>query len=305
MTRYEEAVLKTLCYGAVFKFPLTEGEIWKYLIVRGKELSRPRFKKKLKELVFQRRIYRLDKYYLLDKKKEWVSKRMREEREFSAVYPVIERITSLISWVPSVLMVGVSGGMALGLASKDDDIDLFIVTKSNTLYATRLIVWLIFFIAGLVRRPKENSNGSIVCLNMFCDEKHLVLSRAERDIYTAHEVAQLLILYSYFEISEKFRRANGWITKYLPNSLIVNRKVNLRRRLLPAVWLSWLFVLVEPLCFLGEYLYMRRRMTREVVRWGYVRFHPRDAREWIIPAYNKLVTKIIKSSDHRTHFHSG
>lgn len=293
MTRYEEAVLKTLCYGAVFKFPLTEGEVWKYLIVRGKGLFRHLLKKKLEELVFQRRVYRLDKYYLLDKKKEWVSKRRKEEREFNVVLPVIERITSLISWVPSVLMVGVSGGMALGLASKDDDIDLFIVTKSNTLYATRLIVWLIFFIAGLVRRPRDDSNGSIVCLNMFCDEKHLVLSRAERDIYTAHEVAQLLILYSCFETSEKFRRANGWITKYLPNSLIVDRKVDLRRRLPPAVWLSWLFVLVEPFCFVGEYLYMRRRMTREVVRWGYVRFHPRDGRGWIIPAYNKLIEQYL------------
>ena len=67
---------------------------------------------------------------------------------------------------------------------------------------------------------------------MFLDESDLLIR--DRNIYTAHEICQMKLLWDRNGTYRKFIRVNSWIREYLPNwqplvvnskSKIVNRKI--------------------------------------------------------------------------------
>jgi len=52
---------------------------------------------------------------------------------------------------------------------------------------------------------------------MLIDEERLEFKKSERNLYLAHEIAQLRPLFQRDKIYEKFMPHNNWIKKYLPN----------------------------------------------------------------------------------------
>ncbi len=55
---------------------------------------------------------------------------------------------------------------------------------------------------------------------------------------------------------------------------------------------SRIFTQLEALAQRAQLRYMKPRRTSEVVEPGRVRFHPQDAREWVLKEYQKRLKKL-------------
>ena len=55
-----------------------------------------------------------------------------------------EKYIKYISWIPGIMMVGVGNSMAMNCAKKSSDIDLYIVSKNNSMWTVRILVTAIF-----------------------------------------------------------------------------------------------------------------------------------------------------------------
>lgn len=53
-----------------------------------------------------------------------------------------------------------------------------------------------------------------------------------------------------------------------------------------------LFAKLEALARWAQLKYMAPRRTTEVVEPGRIRFHPQDAREWVLKEYQKRLDKL-------------
>lgn len=210
-----------------------------------------------------------------------VAERVRRERIAVSKWKSVTRIAAAFRFVPTLLLVGVTGGLSMNNARQEDDIDLFFVARRGTLWVTRLMVTLIAELFGTRRRPGDFTVKDKVCLNMFVAEDDLTLPVAERDLFAAHEVLQMKPLWEREDAYARFLRANSWVQRYLPNAwkgkaaALPSRHNERRSRFLS------LFYLLEPLVKYVQLRYMNRRRTNEIIRKGQIRFHPTDARLWV------------------------
>lgn len=200
-------------------------------------------------------------------------------------WSIARKAGRLLLCIPSVKFVGVTGGLAMRNADARDDIDIFIITSGRTLWISRLLATILLDIVGWRRKPGEKHVSDKICLNMFMDEDNLCIPKDEQDLFSAHEVLQTEPIWSKGNIYKEFLHANSWVRKYLP--VAWNTKKDGRS----AVTETWhwhndfgsrfMRFVEKPVGVLQQW-YMRNRKTTEVIRDGMIRFHPRDARVWIL-----------------------
>jgi hypothetical protein len=276
----------TIAYADIFEFPLTVQEIVRYCI--GKNVTLKSVKKSLSYLLG---LHADEKTFIsLSKRDTILATRRQRSRESSIKWRVVSGIARWLTYIPSIMLIGVTGALAMGNAGHDDDIDLFIVTREKTLWVTRILTVLLVETLGNRRHPNQKEVTNSICLNMFVSEDGLAIARDERDIYTAHEAMQMIPVWETNDIYEQFIGENTWIRPYLPNWW-KEKHTQLRmhkgestavssRNLCLSVTL-WIFRLFEPLAKRIQLSYMQKRRTNEVVGDNVARFHPRDTRAYV------------------------
>lgn len=266
------AILKTLIYSDIFDYPLTKKEIWKFLIGR---VSRALFEKDLIRFTPSR--WECENgYYFLGGRGEIVGKRLERAKESKKKLEIARKIIKTLSLVPTVLFVGISGGLALENAEKKDDIDLFVITSKNNLWATRLILACLLILMGQYRgRGKKESRK--ICLNMLIDEEALEFKH--HDLYTAHEIVQLRPIFDRNNFYEKIKASNAWILKYLPNVNIRDISNDKQKK-------SFLS-LFEKLAKTIQQWHMKKHRTNETIDDKMLAFHPFEYRNYVLKEYNK------------------
>ncbi len=271
-------IIATLFYADIFDYPLTKEELYKFLINSGESnLDKGGI---INEIIKNdARLGTDNKYIFLKGRDEIVAKRQKRERWSKEKIKIAAVAAGWLKLIPWVRLVGVTGGLALLNSDSEDDIDILIVSKRNRLWLTRLASVLLLEALGRRRRPDDREVCNKICLNMFLDEDHLAVSPRERDLFSAHEVCQLKILWDKEGIGEKFLWENRWIKKFLPNSIFLKQKNNIK--------ISKSSNFFEQLAKKIQLWYMRKRRTTEVISDGVIRFHPRDARRWILNDYDK------------------
>ena len=105
---------------------------------------------------------------------------------------------------------------------------------------------------------------------MWMDESDLVWKKQDRNVYSAHEIGQILPLINRDKTYEKFLQKNAWILKFWPNSVKIGvSKSHTSERKVK-------FNFFEKIAFLLQRQYMNSKMTREVVTPTRALFHPQD-----------------------------
>jgi len=220
---------------------------------------------------------------------------------------IARRATRFLSHFPTIKLVAVTGSLAANNARPDDDIDLMIITSSNSLWLTRLLLIPLISLFFKRRRPgstsvakapvgwpkvsrrvKVKNHRDSICLNLWLDESSLAVPKGKRNLYTAHEVLQAKPLFDRGGVYAKFILANSWTKKHLANAYAITTLVEPRESAKrgrtsdsypkgtpPRLNLQPLRFL-NHLSFRFQYAYMKPKITHEVVTLHSAYFHPRS-----------------------------
>jgi D-beta-D-heptose 7-phosphate kinase/D-beta-D-heptose 1-phosphate adenosyltransferase len=284
-----ERLIATLAYADIFDYPLTGDELRLWSIGRGV----------ISDTDTENVEHIEEKgttYYVLRGRKRIVGIRAIRRQIAGAKWKAIRLVSTWFAWIPTVLLVGVTGGLSMDNAGEYDDIDIFIITSSGTLWSTRLAVTLISDITGIRRKPDETHVANKVCLNMFMGSDTMALPKKERDVFAAHEVLQMVPLWQRADTYRKFLQANKWVEEYLPYAWKEKIRYDvpvIKRHEIPvfSALTSFLLHVAEPMATLVQLWYMQRHRTTEIITGGLLRFHPNDARIWVKKKYSQRLQK--------------
>jgi len=256
-------------YHDIFDYPLNAKEIIKWRV--GKTA--------LKLFTGIKEVLSKDGYYFLKGKENLLYKKALKERVCVRKIGMAKKKASLLAKLPTVKGVFITGALAMNNADEESDIDLMIIAKKNRLWMTRLAVYLILRIMNsAVRKPNDKDQKDKLCLNIWLDELALSWDKKDRNIYSAHEIAQASPIVNKENIHQRFLQKNRWILDYWPNAVRVNYELRIMNYAKSPLYviLNSLFLIFEKLAFKIQYLYMKPKITREVVTLHKAVFHPRN-----------------------------
>ncbi|MDO9509720.1 MAG: hypothetical protein Q7J14_00350 [Candidatus Magasanikbacteria bacterium] len=217
METIEKAIIKTLSFFDLFFYPLTKEEIFSYLwqIKSDQDLVF----KTTAELLDKKVIEEKNGYYFLLGKEQNCEVRKNSLLESELKLKIAHKAVKKISVVPFVKAIFVCNSVAFGLAKKESDVDLFIVTAKKRIWIVRFFTNLILLLFRL-RRINQKSVSNRICLSFYVDEENLDLKNVRavpEDILFAYWLATFLPIYDPDKLGEKILLANTWLKNILPN----------------------------------------------------------------------------------------
>lgn len=273
----------TVFYHALFSFPLKKDELnkWKpgnYFV----------FNFKKEPTLFYR-----DGFYFLKGRSKDIYKRLKREKYSLKKNKIAQKAVRVLSFIPFIKMVGITGSLAMANTDLDSDIDFFIITQKGTLWTSRLLSIFILKLCGFsLRRSFDKYAKDKICLNMWFDESNLVWEK--RSLFSAHEIAQIIPVLNKDGTYEKFIMDNRWIFKFWPNSVSIKRLNSKRNKnILFLLFVFLISVLVEPLSYLLQRLYMKNKVTREIISPTRAVFHPVDLESVILKKLREKGLEIL------------
>lgn len=191
--------------------------------------------------------------------------------------------TDSLEWIlfkPFVKFIGVSGSVASGFAKDGDDIDLFIVTKNDTVWIYRLYIYIKNLFKKRVRAKGRSDVKNKLCINFLTEQRALLF---ENDIFNLNELLFLKPIYN-----EEFQKVIFLNNSWLKDSYLVSDKFLKRDRLKVGdvkeiTKRNYLLVPANFLAFIAQLLFMI--ITRHEpdfnrlfkgFRKGRVEFYPKD-----------------------------
>ncbi len=266
LTSYENV---SLIYHDIFDYPLTFPELIKW--ETGKNVIIGNLEA---EISFK------DGFYFLKGREGLIYKRLLKERVSERKMEIAKKVAYVLSFLPSIKAVLITGALAMRNTKDESDIDLMVIVKRGTLWTTRFISLLLLDLLRIPRRKYgEKNEKDKICLNMWLDESTLSWSKKDRNIYTSHEIAQTTSLINKDKTYEKFIWKNNWIKNFWPNATRTYEKEGLgNTRKKKVVFLEPL----ERILFFFQYHYMKPKITREIVTPTRAIFHPVNWGEAVI-----------------------
>lgn len=268
------AIFSAEAYADIFEYPLTEEELRTWVPFVNN------FKRSLPAVYPE----------LVEGQGEALKTRVKRAAWSKEKWERAKKVVAFLRFIPTVQLAGVTGGLAMNNAKKEDDIDLFFIASCGTVWITRLLVTCAVECLGIRRKPGEKDVRNKICLNMFVADDALSLPKNERDFFAAHEVLQMVPLWERGAIYKKFLLANRWAEKFLPNAWAEKYRV-LSIEYREKRTMQYAIRIFEPFARVFQLWYMKRHRTTEVISDSFIRFHPADARLWIKKAFAKRLAK--------------
>jgi predicted nucleotidyltransferase len=257
---YRLAIDKTILYSKYFSFPLTPKETHFWLI-SDQVISFQKLKKYIPDITSKDAKYR-QKLTKNSNKKELLS----------------NKLVDILRLIPGILMVAITGSVAIKNAKPNDDIDLLIITKPNQLWISRPIFLLFLSLFFSRRHPGDNPNKikqSSFCPNLWLDTSDLSVPKSRRNIYTAHEVLQIKPIYDRHGTYQKFLLANSWSSKYLANAYQKTKSKKTQNNTKKSLD-SKLIAPINYIFYALQFIYMYPKKTSERVNLHSAYFHKID-----------------------------
>lgn len=287
------AILKTLAYADVFNYPLTIGEIHQYFI-HTKPASLSLVKSHVSALLNKRHpsvqtvkagVGESSKFYFLQGRSQLVTLRKKRQSITDKKAKVGEGVGKWLIKLPHTQAVYLTGAVAINNATINDDVDVFIITKNNSLWTTRLLISGHLFFTKKRRKPKHYQKRSDIkdkiCTNLFLDSTHLKIPPRKQNLFTAHEVVQAKPLFVKNNLHHYFLWQNRWVLHYLPNSSIPSQPTPSNQH--PSFHQS----IINHIAYHLQYAYMKPKLTLETVTLHSAYFHPRNTSKLVLDKYHQ------------------
>lgn len=283
----EESILKTLIYADIFDYPVKINEIQKWLI--GKKANIRQIESAIKRLNQKSKIDCLQDYYFLPKKEILVRKRLQSKIQSRKYFKKAQILAQILRLVPWIKLVGISGGLAMDNTQQKDDIDLILITRKNRLWISRLCALGILTLTGQRRKKGELKQiAGKLCLNILLEEDKL--EQKNQDIFVAHEVLQMKVLWQRNGIYRKYLEDNEWVFRFLPNWIESvesknshNTKYKIHNTILDRF---------ENLAKWFQLKIMQKPKGMERIEDGALYFHPADCRQNVLFEYARRIKKL-------------
>ena len=286
------AILSTLAYHDIFDYPLDLSEIFDLLV--KKKSGKESIARGLGRLRIAGKVSGNNECFFLKGRRKIVRVRKLRIKYSQAKLKRAVFFAKLLKIIPTVKLVAISGALAMRNSSKGDDIDLVIITSNGLLWTTRFLANVLLL--PFKRDPAGQKISDRACLNLFIDESDLSIK--DHNMYTAHEICQMKLLWDKNGTYRKFIRANSWIREYLPNWKEVKVESQSRKsKSKGAFTLSTQhFDLIERLLRNFQLWYMRNKLTTEKISSTQLFFHPKNTRDWVVSEYGSRLRKLGMAS---------
>lgn len=288
----EKAILKTLIYADIFYYPMKTYEIHKWLI--GKKVSLREVEEGLKRLIKKRKIESKNGFYFFYGKNSLPLKRKNRYKQSLSHIHLARLISILFKLVPWIKLVGISGNLSMENASKSDDIDLFVISSKNRLWISRLLLLGILSLMGKRRKRRDTLRKSAgkICINLLLEEDKL--EQQNKDIYLAHEVLQMKVLWQRDGIYGKYLEDNNWAFKFLPNWVSQGKILSKNKKTHNTYYiiLNTIGDVIEILAKWLQLKLMGQPQGLEHIQDGALYFHPNDCRIRILTDYQLRIKSI-------------
>lgn len=206
MPEIRENILATLAYFDLFKYPLTNVEIYSFL---SNSPTQKDFDHALALLCVHEKVFRFNELYTLHNDSSLAIRRYEGNQKAAALIHTAGKVGDFLIRFPYVRGIAVSGSLSKNYADENSDIDLFIITAKNRLWIARSIMHAFKKLTFLVNRQ------DYFCMNYYIDEQQLEIR--EKSTYTAIEIVTLIPMRGHPAVFDEFSAANVWTAKYLPN----------------------------------------------------------------------------------------
>ena len=243
----ERAVLQSVVYAALFDYPLTLSQLREALI--GQVADEATIMRWFNSSAYlQRSVEYADGYFFPRGRRDLLRTRERREATSRTLLAELANPLRIITHMPFVRMVALSGSLAHLNADADADLDLFVITSPHRVWTTTVATLALARVLGWRKR---------LCLNYVISERALWIAPA--DLFSANQIVHLHPLTGEAAY-RRFLDANLFVERFYPN-------FERRRVASPAQARSWLEPLfdytvgpvVEQLCRLVYRTHLRRR----------------------------------------------
>jgi hypothetical protein len=282
LTSVEEAIMRTLCYRAVFTYPMSYFQLGTFLVSKER-YSIEAFNEGLHSLLKKKLIINDDKGRFLLKGIRPVRWGVRAAYS-KDLFAKVGDLVAILKRVPWIKFIGVTGALAAYNAVKDDDIDLFVITQKKRLWLTRGFVFLILIILGELRTDKHSKRK--ICPNILIDEGNLKWKKKKRNIYVAHDLVMIHPIFDKDGAYFRFVSKNSWVTKYFANlqpAFGDLGKTSYHKN-----------VLMESLESLARVLqkgYMKKKKTKEITKKDFIHFNKSDNTNKVLSEYERILSR--------------
>jgi len=266
----------SVIYHDIFDYPMDFKDLIKWRVAEGfsnKETAVTVHRGYVFKMGRERLVYKRQLRYRISQKKLQIAKR--------AVF--------VLSKIPFIKMIGLTGSLAMNNSTEQSDIDLLIITDRNRLWISRLISFFLFKVFNIpTRRSGDVDQKDKICLNMWLDTDSLTWKK-QRNLYTAHEIAQVKPLFNKDETYESFLKKNKWILNYWPNSVKIENTKSEKTYHLKNNFLIKIVDFIEAFAYRFQYERMKNKITKETVGKKIALFHPQDWGEIVLARLSVVI----------------
>jgi hypothetical protein len=204
-TRDQElAVLQSVVYASLFDYPLTLDQLHHALVgIRADQQTIAGWWRSSPFL--QAAVEHRDGWYFPAGRRDLIATRARREALSRELLDRDRRILALVSAMPFVRMVALSGSLAHLNAEGSADLDLFVITAPHRVWSVTVAVLLLSRLFGWRRH---------LCLNYVVSE--LALKITPKDLFSANQIIHLRPVCGH-DTFARFLKANTFVTRYYPN----------------------------------------------------------------------------------------
>ena len=202
--QYELAVLQSVVYASLFDYPLTLDQLHESLI--GVRADREAIVAwwRTSDLLQATIEYR-DGWFFPAGRSDLIATRARRERVSRDLLDRDRRMLSVISRIPFVRMVALSGSLAHLNAEGSADLDLFMITAPHRVWSVTLAVLVLSRVMGWRKH---------ICLNYVISENTMKI--VPEDLFTANQIVHLQPVFGA-RVFDRFVTTNGFVRTHYPN----------------------------------------------------------------------------------------
>ena len=187
----------------------------------------------------------------------------------------------ILSPLPGVLAIFLSGSVAQNKSTKKSDIDFFIIAQEGQIWTARFFVFLVLKICGQISTEKDHAQK--ICPNHFITHDHLEIE--EKEPYSANLFSSNTPLHDPYYLYTKFvQRNKTWIRNFgesFPELNDAPATKRVRKTFFFEKWIERLLKLFQ-IWKIKRNKDFKRKGAKIILNDNELRFHPKPKKGQVV-----------------------